>query len=141
DSVQNQFIVVSTFRIGNSTPPDGAGIARLDTNLNIVPNTSHTMDVNYNPWFGRPKYTYDYAVDIAWVTDTSFLTAGTVMNFQQLPSQTSNPNPDYWNDVAVSLRSTSTLQEISSTKVYGKLDTAENQGPGEFILEKVDSNL
>lgn len=141
DSIRKEFVVVSVFRIGDTIPPNGVGIAKIDTNLNLVPNTSHTMDVNYNPWFGRPKYTYDYAADIAWVSDTTFLTAGTVMNYQQLPSQNSNPNPDYWDDVAVSLRSSTTLREISSTKVYGKVDTAESQEPGNFILEKVDSNL
>lgn len=141
DFVNKEFIAFTPARIGDSIPPLGGGIAKIDTNLNIVTNTSHTMDVNYNPWFGRPKYTYQYSAAGAWVTDTTFLTAGIVPNMQQLPSSTPNPNPRYDMDVAISVRSSSTLQEINSTKVYGKVDTAENQMPGEFILEKVDSNL
>jgi hypothetical protein len=141
DSLNDEFIVFTPARIGDTIPPLGGGISKIDTNLNIVPNTSHTMDVNYNPWFGRPKYTYDYSADAAWVNDSVFLTAGLVPNMQQLPSQTPNPNPGYDSDVAVSQRSSTNLQEISSTKVYGKLDTAERQEPGNFILEKVDSNL
>src|SRR5690606_675137 len=61
DNLKAEFIVFTPARIGDTIPPLGGGIAKIDTNLNLVPNSSQTMDVNYNPWFGRPKYTYDYS--------------------------------------------------------------------------------
>jgi hypothetical protein len=139
DKLNQKFIVISTARIGNTQAPWGAGIAKLDTNLNLIPNTAQKIDVVYSQHF--PQDAYEYSADIEWVNDSLFLTAGTVNNAQQFPSQTPNPNPDYGADIAVSLRSSNTLQEISTTNVYGKVDTAESQGPGEFILEKIDSNL
>ena len=139
DKTSKEFIVTSTRRFGDTIAPYGAGIAKLDTNLNLIPNTAQKIDVDYSQYF--PQNAYSYSADIEWVNDSLFLTAGTVNNAQQLPSQTSNPNHNYGNDVAVSLRSSATLQEVNTAKVYGKVDTAENEVAGQFLLEKFESNL
>ncbi|MEQ8907546.1 MAG: T9SS type A sorting domain-containing protein, partial [Vicingaceae bacterium] len=84
---------------------------------------------------------YEWQAEIEPVSNNTFLTVGSALNFMQLPSQTPNPNSHYWLDMAVGLRSMGNLHEIGPAYAYGKIDSSENSAVGELPFKKVENDL
>ena len=141
DLVNHNFIVTSFAQIENPNPPFGAGICKIDTNLNLIPGSNQTLQSNYATHLIQPPNPYEYIVGIEEVDAQNFLVVGSALNPLQLPSSTPNPNPNYWDDLVVGQRSNVTLMENSTSYAYGKVDTSESASIDFFPFKRIDSNL
>ncbi|MEQ8909755.1 MAG: hypothetical protein RIC95_11215, partial [Vicingaceae bacterium] len=100
DSTQHNFVVTGTAKVGDTIPPPHAAIVKIDTNLNIVPNTAQVLESYYPTHRLATPNKYEWQAEIEPVSNNTFLTVGSALNFMQLPSQTPNPNSHYWLDMA-----------------------------------------
>ncbi len=141
DSLNANFIVSSNVLLSDSNPPFGAALAKIDTNLSLIPNTAQTISSNYQTHVINPPNPYDRQVVIEPSANGNFLAVGPVINFVQSFSATPNPNPAYYSDMAVAVRSMSSLQEMGTAYAYGRIDTAEKSSLGEQPFKKVENDL
>ncbi|MEQ8909756.1 MAG: hypothetical protein RIC95_11220, partial [Vicingaceae bacterium] len=100
DSTQHNFVVTGTAKVGDTIPPPHAAIVKIDTNLNIVPNSPEVLESYYPTHRLATPNKYEWQAEIEPVSNNTFLTVGSALNFMQLPSQTPNPNSHYWLDMA-----------------------------------------
>jgi len=141
DPIAQNFIVTSFFQIENPNPPFGAGICKLDTNLNLIMGSNQTLQSNYATHLIASPNPYHYVAGIEPIDRTSFLCVGTGINPLQVPSQTMNPNGNYLDDIIAGQRSNSTLLENSLSYAHGRIDTGESSFVGFMPFKRIDSNM
>jgi len=136
DNKSTQFIITTSSQLGSGQIPFGAGICKIDTNLNLDTSSIKTMQVHYPSYLFPVPNPYKYHTALEKLDSNRFLIVGCVENQSQL----SISNPKGGRDFAVGIRSLDSLKEIGQSKIIGKKDTADNLLVGDLKLKKVDSN-
>jgi len=141
DAANQNFIVTSSTQIENPNRPFGAGICKLDTNLNLITGSNQTLQSTYSTHLITTPNPYEFVAGIEPVDQTSFLCVGPAINPLLLWSQTTNPNRNYLEDLVAGQRFNSTLQEVNVSYAHGKIDTAESATLNYMPFKRIDSNM